>query len=160
MNEKSSASEKTLALSDGPVFREWVPLTDLIERVPPKFHQGFASRDLILTCVTCTRDSLVAGSNAGILFWFDRDSDLVCRKTVDERFLPVTAVALSPTEKLAAGNQLGSVAIFSSNFSETAPVSNYLNLFGSSSNFCFACLADFSSLPGTLYSNHFSVLGQ
>lgn len=160
MNEKSSQNEKTRAASDGPLFREWVPLTDLIERIPPKFHQGFVSRDLLLTCVTCTQDSLVAGSNAGILFWFDRGSDLVCRKTVDERYLPVTAVALSSKEKLAAGNQLGSVAVFSSDFSEVTPVSTWLNLSWCIINNFIIFLSDFSSLFGALYSNHFTMLGQ
>ena len=104
------------------VYREWVPLTDLMERIPPKFHQGFVSKDLVLTCVSCDRDSIVVGSNAGILFWFDRGSDYVYRKTIDERLFSVTAVALS-CGYLAAGNELGLVAVFSPDVSQQGPVS-------------------------------------
>ena len=114
---------------DTPVYREWVPLSQLIEKIPPRFHQGFVSKDLILTSVTISCDSIVLGSNAGVLFWFSRTNHNANRKSVDDRFIPVTALAITLChygEILAAGNLGGTVAIFSTSAVQSSPVSNPL----------------------------------
>lgn len=113
---------------DGPVFREWVPLTSLIEKIPPRFHHGFVSKELVLTCVAVSCDSIVLGSNAGVLFWFSRSNHSVRRKSVDDKFIPVTAVSIALCqygEILAAGNLQGTVAVFPSNSVQPLPVSPY-----------------------------------
>ena len=111
---------------DLPVFREWVPFSHLIEKIPPRFHQGFVSKDLTLTCVNVSCDSIVLGSNAGVLFWFTRSNHNVTRKSVDDKFIPVTALAITLCqygEVLAAGNLQGTVAIFSASNAQPTPVS-------------------------------------
>lgn len=111
---------------DFPVYREWVSLAHLIEKIPPRFHQGFVSKDLILTSVTVSCDSIVLGSNAGVLFWFSRSNHNVNRKSVDDKFTPVTALAITLCqygEILAVGNLRGTVAIFSTSVVQSNPVS-------------------------------------
>lgn len=112
-------------ITDRPVFREWAPLDFLNEKIPLRYHQGFVTKDLIYTCVAVSCDSIVIGSNAGVLFWFNRAVQHVIRKSIDERLTPVTAAALTLCqygEALAVGNQLGTVAVFTSNSPHPAPV--------------------------------------
>lgn len=114
-------------IADRPVFREWAPLDYVNERIPLRYHQGFVAKDLVYTCVAVSCDSIAVGSNAGVLFWFNRAVRQVVRKSVDERLTPVTAVALTLCqygEALAVGNQLGTVAIFTSSSPLSTPVSN------------------------------------
>lgn len=111
---------------DTPVFREWVPLHHLIEKIPPRFHQGFVSKDLVLTCVTVSCDSILLGSNAGVLFWFNRSNHNVNRRNVDDKFIPITALAITVChygEVLAVGNLQGTVAIFLASAAQSTPVS-------------------------------------
>ena len=105
-------------------FREWAPLKHLIEKIPPRYHLGFVSKDLILTCVTVSCDSIVVGSSAGVVFWFNRGSQLVSRKSINDKFSPITSLAITISEHgdeiLAVGDANGLVAIFSSNGSSQA----------------------------------------
>lgn len=110
---------------DAPVFREWVPLHHLIEKIPPRFHQGFVSKDLALTCVAVSCDSIVLGSNAGVLFCFTRSNHNVYRKSIDDKFTPVTSLAVTLSqygEVLAVGNLQGTVAVFSASAAHPTPV--------------------------------------
>lgn len=109
-----------------PVFREWARLDYINERIPLRYHQGFVSKDLVYTCVAISCDSIVVGTNAGVLFWFSRAVQHAVRKNIDERLTPVTSVALTLCqfgEALAVGNQIGTVAVFTSNSRQSTPVS-------------------------------------
>lgn len=127
-NEDTSPTrvDRNGLVHDHPVlFREWAPLKHLIEKIPPKYHQGFVSKELLLTCVAVSCDSIVIGSSAGVVFWFSRSNQLACRKSIDDKFISVTALAITISEygeALAVGNAAGVIAVFSSNISLSAPV--------------------------------------
>ena len=111
---------------DRPVFREWAPLNSLLEKIPPRYHQGFVSKELVLTCVAVSCDSIVLGSSAGVIFWYNRGNQQVTRKSIDDKLVPVTCAAITLSqygEALAVGNLQGTLAIFSSNPSYSRPVS-------------------------------------
>ena len=108
------------------IFREWARLTRLVEKIPPKFHQGFTSKEIILTCIASSRHSIVIGSNSGVIFWFDRSSETIKRTNIDDNFISTTALTITHGqngEALACGNSEGIVAIFLSSQLESAPVS-------------------------------------
>lgn len=110
-----------------PAFREWAPLKHLIEKIPPKYHHGFVSKDLALTCIAVSCDSIVLGSSAGVIFWFNRSNQQANRKSIDDKFVPVTSLAIAISEygeALAVGNTKGAVAVFPSNPSQPTPVSH------------------------------------
>ncbi len=74
--------------------------------------------------VSC--DSIILGSSAGVIFWFNRANQQVSRKSIDDKFVPVTCAAITVSqygEVLATGNLQGTLAIYSSNPSYSRPVS-------------------------------------
>lgn len=126
ITQRASQNQHRDGQTDQPAYREWTPLSHLVEKIPPRFHQGFVSKELILTVVTISCDSVVLGSNAGVLFWFNRNNHNVNRRSVDEKFTPTSALAITLCqygEILAAGNLAGVVAIFSTSSMQSSPVS-------------------------------------
>jgi len=53
-------------------IREWAPLTEIIEQIPARLQRGFFPANLNLTCVDATEEFLAIGSDAGIVFWYNR----------------------------------------------------------------------------------------
>lgn len=128
ITQRASQNQHKEGPTDHPVYREWAPLSHLIEKIPPRFHQGFVSKELILTCVTISCDSIVLGSNAGVLFWFGRSNHSVNRRSVDDKFIPITALAITLCqygEILATGNLAGTVAIFSTSAVQSSPITAF-----------------------------------
>lgn len=53
-------------------LREWVPLTDLLEKIPASVQKSFFYQDLSITCVDVLTDYIALGSDCGIVFWYNR----------------------------------------------------------------------------------------
>lgn len=55
-------------------LREWAPLTDLLEKIPATVQKSFFYQDLSITCVDVLSDFIALGSDAGIVFWYNRNN--------------------------------------------------------------------------------------
>lgn len=53
-------------------IREWAPLTDVFDRIPTRINRGLFPADLNITCIDAEEDFLALGSDAGIVFWYNR----------------------------------------------------------------------------------------
>lgn len=51
-------------------LREWVPLTDLLEKIT--VQKSFFYQDLSITCIDVLSDFIALGSDSGIIFWYNR----------------------------------------------------------------------------------------
>lgn len=49
-------------------------MTDIIDHIPAQLQRGFFPANLNLTCVDATENFLAVGSDAGIVFWYNRQS--------------------------------------------------------------------------------------
>lgn len=54
-------------------LREWAPLTEIMDLIPAA-RRGFFPANLNVTCVDAVEDFLALGSDAGIVFWYNRRS--------------------------------------------------------------------------------------
>lgn len=54
-------------------LREWAPLTEILELIPVA-RRGFFPANLNITCIDAIEDYLALGSDAGIVFWYNRRS--------------------------------------------------------------------------------------
>ena len=104
----------TMTSSDGNIFREHSPLLGLLSKVPARVHRGLVGYDLSLTCVAAHPRFLALGTNAGLVYWYDREEDVLHRLWCSDRRTPVAKVALVETVELmlAAGNEAGEITIF------------------------------------------------
>lgn len=55
-------------------LREWAPLTDLLEKVPARIQKGIFSQNLNITSVAAVPEFIALGTDAGIVFWYNRAS--------------------------------------------------------------------------------------
>lgn len=55
-------------------LREWSPLTDVFVNIPLKVQKGFFFVDLNVTCIDALDDYLALGTDAGIVFWYNRQN--------------------------------------------------------------------------------------
>lgn len=53
-------------------IREWAPLTDLLNKVPVKVQKGFLQQELSVVCVDVLHNFIGLGTDAGIVFWYNR----------------------------------------------------------------------------------------
>ncbi|TRY79613.1 hypothetical protein TCAL_12625 [Tigriopus californicus] len=100
--------------SDVKIFREHSPYIQLLSKIPSRVHRGMVGYDLNLTCIAVHPKFLALGTNAGLVYWYDRGQDILQRLWCSNRRIPITKVCLVETVDLmlAVGNQDGCVTIF------------------------------------------------
>uniref|UniRef100_A0A6P4FH71 WD repeat-containing protein CG11141 n=1 Tax=Drosophila rhopaloa TaxID=1041015 RepID=A0A6P4FH71_DRORH len=94
-------------------IREWAPLTEVIDHIPARLQRGFFPANLNLTCVDATEEFLAVGSDAGIVFWYNRHTGEM-QKLKAEVATRITCVRIvnSVEFMVAAGCANGQVSIF------------------------------------------------
>lgn len=94
-------------------LREWAPLTDLLEKVPARIQKGIFSQNLNITSVAAVPEFIALGTDAGIVFWYNRASGEI-QKLRNEGTSPITClrVVSSVEYMVAAGNSSGQVNVF------------------------------------------------
>ncbi|XP_017079362.1 WD repeat-containing protein CG11141 [Drosophila eugracilis] len=94
-------------------IREWAPLTEVIDHIPARLQRGFFPANLNLTCVDATEQFLAMGSDAGIVFWYNRRTGEM-QKLKAEIATRITCVRIvnSVEYMVAAGCANGQVSIF------------------------------------------------
>lgn len=55
-------------------IREWAPLTDVLDRIPTRINRGLFPADLSITCIDAIEEFLALGTDAGIVFWYNRQT--------------------------------------------------------------------------------------
>lgn len=55
-------------------LREWAPLNDLLNKIPGRIQKGFLYQELNITCVNVLPNFIALGTNAGIVFWYNRSN--------------------------------------------------------------------------------------
>lgn len=100
--------------SDLKIFREHSPYIQLLSKIPSRVHRGMVGYDLNLTCIAVHPKFLALGTNAGLVYWYDRGQDVLQRLWCSNRRTPITKVCLVETVDLmlAVGNQDGCITIF------------------------------------------------
>lgn len=53
-------------------LREWNPLPELHAQIPLRVQRNLFLQDLSITCVQVLEEFVILGSDAGIVFWFNR----------------------------------------------------------------------------------------
>ncbi|XP_034479003.1 WD repeat-containing protein CG11141 [Drosophila innubila] len=93
-------------------LREWAPLTEMMELIPAA-RRGFFPSNLNITCVDAIEDFLALGSDAGIVFWYNRRSGEM-QKLKAEVSTRITCVKIvnSVEYMVAAGSANGQVSVF------------------------------------------------
>ncbi|TDG44671.1 hypothetical protein AWZ03_008906 [Drosophila navojoa] len=93
-------------------LREWAPLTEIMELIPTA-RRGFFPANLNVTCVDAVEDFLALGSDAGIVFWYNRRSGEM-QKLKAEVSTRITCVKIvnSVEYMVAAGSANGQVSVF------------------------------------------------
>ena len=94
--------------------REHAPLYGLLSKIPARVHRGVMGYDLSLTAVAAHPRFVALGTNAGLVYWYDRAEDVLHRLWCADRKTAVTRLALVESVELmlAAGNREGSLTIF------------------------------------------------
>ncbi|KAH8418432.1 hypothetical protein KR222_010247 [Zaprionus bogoriensis] len=93
-------------------LREWAPLTEIMELIPAA-RRGFFPANLNITCIDAIEDFLALGSDAGIIFWYNRRSGEM-QKLKAEVSTRITCVKIvnSVEYMVAAGSANGQVSVF------------------------------------------------
>lgn len=93
-------------------LREWAPLTEIMDLIPAA-RRGFFPSNLNVTCVDAVEDFLALGSDAGIVFWYNRSSGEM-QKLKAEVSTRITCVKIvnSVEYMVAAGSANGQVSVF------------------------------------------------
>lgn len=55
-------------------FREWNHLSELLANIPLRVQRNLFPQDLSITCVQVVDEFVAIGSDAGIVFWFNRST--------------------------------------------------------------------------------------
>lgn len=58
-------------------LREWQPLADLLAKIPARAARHnllFGGHDLQLTCVAAVPEFVAVGTDAGLVFWYNRQT--------------------------------------------------------------------------------------
>ncbi|XP_073846527.1 WD repeat-containing protein CG11141 [Musca autumnalis] len=94
-------------------IREWAPLTDVFDRIPTKISRGLFPADLNITCIDGIEEFLALGSDAGIVFWYNRYTGQI-QKLKSENNSRITCVKIvnSVEYMVASGNSTGQVSVF------------------------------------------------
>lgn len=70
-------------------IREWAPMTEIIERIPARVQKGLFPMDLNITCIDAVPEFLALGSDAGIVFWYNRFNGEVQKLRAEVSFLEI-----------------------------------------------------------------------
>ena len=94
--------------------REHSPLYGLLSKIPARVHRGVMGYDLSLTAVAAHPRFIALGTNAGLVYWYDREEDALHRLWCADRKTAITRLALVESVELmlAAGNKEGCLTIF------------------------------------------------
>ncbi|XP_075166840.1 WD repeat-containing protein CG11141 [Haematobia irritans] len=94
-------------------IREWAPLTDVLDRIPTRINRGLFPADLNITSIDVVDDFIALGSDAGIVFWYNRFTGQI-QKLKAESTARITCVKIvnSVEYMVAAGSSSGQVSIF------------------------------------------------
>lgn len=57
---------------DSGPFREWAPLTALMQKMPTKIQVGLFGQDVNFTCLDAVDEFLAIGTNHGFVYWYNR----------------------------------------------------------------------------------------
>ena len=57
---------------DPVTFREWTPLTTLLQKLPSKIQSGLFTQDVNFTCIDAICEGIAIGTDQSIVYWFDR----------------------------------------------------------------------------------------
>ncbi|XP_011184188.2 WD repeat-containing protein CG11141 [Zeugodacus cucurbitae] len=96
-------------------IREWAPLTDIMEKIPLRMIRalGIFPADLNITCVDAISEFIALGSDAGIVFWYDRyTGELQKLRTEFPARITCVKIVNSVEYMIAAGNGSGQVSVF------------------------------------------------
>lgn len=67
-------------------LREWQPLADLLAKIPAKCARGLIiPQELSLTCVAGVPEFVAVGTDAGLVFWYNRSTGDMQRLRCDVR---------------------------------------------------------------------------
>ncbi|KNC24193.1 WD repeat-containing protein, partial [Lucilia cuprina] len=94
-------------------IREWAPLTDVLDRIPTRINRGLFPADLNITCIDAVEEFFALGTDAGIVFWYNRQNGDI-QKLKAETTTRITCVKIvdSVEYMVAAGNSCGQVNVF------------------------------------------------
>jgi len=59
---------------DGGPLREWAPLSILLQQIPAKKQNGIFMQDINFTCITVLPEFIAIGSNHGLIYWYNRET--------------------------------------------------------------------------------------
>ncbi|CAD7012197.1 unnamed protein product [Ceratitis capitata] len=96
-------------------IREWAPLTDIMEKIPGRIARALSifPSDLNITCVDAISEYIALGSDAGIVFWYDRyTGELQKLRTEFSSRITCVRIVDSVEYMVAAGNNSGQVSVF------------------------------------------------
>lgn len=55
-------------------LREWAPLAEVLNKIPQKVQKGLFFQDLNVTCVDILPEFVALGTDAGIVYWYNRNN--------------------------------------------------------------------------------------
>lgn len=55
-------------------LKEWSILDNLLDQIPTRIQKGIFWSDLDFTCIDVVPEFIAVGTNAGIVFWYNRKS--------------------------------------------------------------------------------------
>lgn len=55
-------------------LREWSPQTELLAKLPLRVQKGIFPQELNITCVQVVEEFVALGTDAGIVYWYNRSS--------------------------------------------------------------------------------------
>ncbi|KAB7493793.1 WD repeat-containing protein [Armadillidium nasatum] len=96
------------------MWKEWVSLQPLMDKIPQQFQHGLVVDPLTLTCMDAYPDHLVLGTNVGLIYLVHLPSYNIIKLKCENAFLYVTSIAAvsSVDDMIAAGCSKGSITIF------------------------------------------------
>lgn len=68
-------------------LREWSPLTDVFAKIPLKVQKGFFFVELNVTCIDALDEYLALGTDAGIVYWYNRQNGNVQKLRTEVKHL-------------------------------------------------------------------------
>ncbi|KAM3959369.1 WD repeat-containing protein CG11141-like [Aphomia sociella] len=94
--------------------REWTPCSHILNLIPPRIQNGIFSNELCLTCVDAVSEYIALGTNAGLVYWYDRKKGNIQRLRCETTTSPITYVKIVSTVDfmVGAGNAAGQVTVF------------------------------------------------
>ncbi len=97
-----------------PFLREHAPLVGILSKIPARVHRGVVGYNLSLTAVASHPRFIALGTNAGLVYWYDRREDVLHRLWCADRRTEVTRLAIVETVEIlvAVGNAQGCITVF------------------------------------------------